>query len=208
MIKITSLRASDGGGAYRVDVKREDAAKAECFYILAAHQREYEFAKGEYPDGAYDVLRRLDGVCRGVRSGRRILGYGANSRSALQMKLIGKGIAPDHADEAVEILIAESGLSESSDAQRLCELQIAKNVGARRILSYLRGRGYGDEALAEVREYLADIDFVPICHRAIMKKYGGIPSDLDVRKKCIDYLLRQGFSYNEIKKAFDTNYGE
>lgn len=208
MIKILSLRASDGGGAYRVDVKREDAGKAECFYVLAAHQREYEFAKGEYPDGAYDVLRRLDAVCRGVKSGRRILGYGANSRSALRMKLIGKGIAPENADEAVEILISESGLSESGDAQRLCELQIAKNIGARRILSYLRGRGYGDEALGEVKEYLSEIDFVPICRRAIDKKYGGIPTDLDIRKKCIDYLLRQGFSYNEIKKAFDANYGE
>ena len=208
MIKILSIRASDGGGAYRVDVKREDAGKAECFYVLAAHQREYEFAKGEYPDGAYDVLRRLDAVCRGVKSGRRILGYGANSRSALRMKLIGKGIAPEYADEAVEILISESGLSESGDAQRLCELQIAKNVGARRILSYLRGRGYGDDALGEVKEYLSEIDFVPICRRAIDKKYGGIPTDLDIRKKCIDYLLRQGFSYNEIKKAFDANYGE
>ncbi len=208
MIKITTLRASDGGGAYRIDVKREDTAKAESFYILAAHQREYEFAKGEYPDGAIEVLKKLDGICRGVKSGRRILGYGANSRSALKMKLIGKGISPECADEAVEILIDESGLSESNDALRLCELQIAKNVGARRILSYLRGRGYGDDSLAEVREYLADIDFVPICHRAIIKKYGGIPSDLDVRKKCIDYLLRQGFSYNEIKKAFDANYGE
>ena len=208
MIKILSIRASDGGGAYRVDVKREDAGKAECFYVLAAHQREYEFAKGEYPDGAYDVLRRLDAVCHGVKSGRRILGYGANSRSALRMKLIGKGIAPEYADEAVEILISESGLSESGDAQRLCELQIAKNIGARRILSYLRGRGYGDEALGEVKEYLSEIDFVPICRRAIDKKYGGIPTDLDIRKKCIDYLLRQGFSYNEIKKAFDANYGE
>ena len=208
MIKITSLRASDGGGAYRVDVKREGAEKAECFYVLAAHQREYEFARGEYPDGAYEVLRRLDGVCRGVRSGRRILGYGANSRSALRMKLIGKGIAPEYADEAVELLISESGLSESSDAQRLCELQIAKNVGARRILSYLRGRGYGDDALGEVKEYLAETDFVPICRRAIMKKYGAVPADLDVRKKCIDYLLRQGFSYNEIKKAFDADHGE
>ena len=208
MIKIISLRASDGGGAYRIDVKREDMVKAESFFILAMHQREYEFAKGEYPDGAYDVLKRLDGVCRGVKSGRRILGYGANSRSALRMKLIGKGISPEYADEAVEILISESGLSESGDAQRLCELQLAKNVGARRIIAYLRGRGYGDDALSEVKEYLADTDFVPICRRAILKKYGGVPTDLDIRKKCIDYLLRQGFSYNEIKKAFDADSGE
>lgn len=208
MIKIHSLRASDGGGAYRIDVKRENSGKAECFYILAAHQREYEFSKGEYPDGAYEVLHRLDGVCRGVKTGRRILGYGANSRSALRMKLIAKGISPEYADEAVEILISESGLSESGDAQRLCELQLAKNVGAKRIISYMCGRGYGDDALCEVREYLAGIDFVPICRRAIQKKYGGIPTDLDIRKKCIDYLLRRGFSYNEIKKAFDADYGE
>ena len=48
MFKITSLRASDGGGAVRIDLKREDEAKGQSLYILAFHQREYEFAKGEY----------------------------------------------------------------------------------------------------------------------------------------------------------------
>ncbi len=204
MFKITSLRASDGGGAVRIDLKREGESKSECLYILASHQREYEFAKGEYPDEAYAVLCRLDGICRGVRSGRRILGYGANSKSALRMKLIGKGIAPEYADEAVEILISESGIDEGTDAMRLCELQIAKNIGARRILTYLRGRGYPDDSLAEVKEHLAEVDFIPICRRAIEKKYGGVPTDFDIKKKCIDYLLRQGFSYNEIKKAFEN----
>lgn len=204
MFKITSLRASDGGGAIRIDIRREGDRKPECLYILATHQREYEFAKGEYPDEAYAVLCRLDGICKGVRSGRRILGYGANSRSALRMKLIGKGISPEYADEAVEILMSESGIDESSDAMRLCELQISKNIGARRILTYLRGRGYSDESLSEVKEHLSGVDFVPICRKAIEKKYGGVPADFDIKKKCIDYLLRQGFSYNEIKKAFEN----
>ena len=120
------------------------------------------------------------------------------------MKLIGKGISPQYADEAVEILISESGIDEVSDAMRLCELQIAKNIGARRILTYLHGRGYPDDSLSEVKEYLSEVDFVPICRKAIEKKYGGIPTDFDIKKKCIDYLLRQGFSYNEIKKAFEN----
>ena len=204
MFKITSLRASDGGGAIRIDIRHEGDRKPESLYILSAHQREYEFAKGEYPNEAYAVLCRLDGICKGVRTGRRILGYGANSKSALRMKLIGKGIAPEYAEEAVEILISESGIDESSDAMRLCELQISKNIGARRILTYLRGRGYSDDSLIEVKEFLAEVDFVPICRRAIEKKYGDIPTDFDIKKKCIDYLLRQGFSYNEIKKAFEN----
>ena len=96
MIKIISLRASDGGGAMRIDIKRDGEEKSEAFYILSSHFREYEFSKGEYPAEAYDVLLRLDAVCRGVKCGRRILGYGANSASALRMKLIGKGIKPEN----------------------------------------------------------------------------------------------------------------
>ncbi len=203
MMKIISLRASDGGGAMRIDTRRESEQKSESFYILTSHQREYEFKKGDYPDSVYDVLVRLDGICKGVKCGRRILGYGANSASALRMKLIGKGIRPEYADEAIEILSSEIGLDESRDAMRLCELQIAKNAGARRILAYLKGRGYSDESLNEVKEYIRDIDFAPICRNAMTKKYGGIPEGLDMRKKCIDYLLRQGFSYSDIKHAME-----
>ena len=62
MVKIISIRASDGGGAMRIDLRREDTEKNESFYILASHFREYEFKKGEYPDSAYDVIVHLDGV--------------------------------------------------------------------------------------------------------------------------------------------------
>lgn len=204
MCFIASVRASDGGGAYRIDIKNDRGAKGESFFILASHQREYDFRKGEYPDEVYGVLCRLSGICKAVKSGRRILGYGANSAAALRMKLIGKGTPAEYADEAVRILQAEVGLDESGDAMRLCELQIGKNIGARRILSYLRGRGYSDDALAEVRRYLAEVDFVPICRKSIVKKYGALPTDFDQKKKCIDYLLRQGFSYSEIKGAFEA----
>ncbi len=202
-MKIISVRASDGGGAYRIDIKKDENAKSEAFFILTSHQREYEFKKGEYPEGAYDVLCRLDGICRGVKSGRRILEYGANSASALRSKLVAKGIKPEYADEAVTILEGEIGLDERRDALRLCELQISKNVGARRIVSYLHGRGYSDDTLLSVREYLAEIDFIPVCRKSMIKKYGEIPADFDKKKKCIDYLLRQGFSYSEIKGAFE-----
>ena len=113
----------------RIDLRRENSEKNESFYILASHFRDYDFKKGEYPDEAYGVIVRLDGVCRGVKSGRRILGYGANSASALRIKLIGKGIRPEYADEAIEILADEIGLDESRDAMRLCELQIEKKIG-------------------------------------------------------------------------------
>ncbi len=203
MLALTSVRASDGGSAYRIDIKKDLNSKGEAFFILALHQREYDFRAGEYPDEAYSVLCRLDTVCKAVKSGRRILGYGANSRSALRAKLIGKGFRAEYADEAVNILQNEIGLDEPGDAMRLCELQISKNIGARRIMSYLRGRGYSEDALAQIREYLSGVDFVPICRRSMIKKYGKIPADFDQKKKCIDYLLRQGFSYGEIKGAFE-----
>lgn len=203
MVKIISIRASDGGGAMRIDLRREDQEKNETFYILASHFRDHDLKKGEYPNEAYDVIVRLDGICRGVKSGRRILGYGANSSSALRMKLIGKGIRPEYADEAINILSSEIGLDESRDAMRLCELQLEKKIGARRIISYLRGRGYSDESLTGVREYLSGVDFAPICRESAIRRYKEIPRDLDQKKKCIDYLLRQGFTYSDIKRAFE-----
>ena len=202
MIKITSVRASDGGAAARVDLKRD--GEKFVFYILRADARRLSLGAGEYEDALFDELMRLDGVCRAVKSGRRILGYGANSESALRAKLIRKGASRESADSAIEILASESGLDEARDAMRLCELQLAKNIGARRIISYLRGRGYSDDALSEVKEYLGSIDFTPICRRSLEKKYGGIPDGIEEKKKCIDYLIRQGFSYADVRRVFDS----
>ena len=201
MIKITSVKSSDGGAAVRVDLKR-DGAK-HVFYILRSDARRLSLSAGEYDDALFDELSTLDSVCSAVKCGRRILCYGANSESALRAKLIRKGASRESADVAINILSSESGLDEERDAMRLCELQLAKNIGARRILAYLRGRGYGDEVLASVKEYLSSIDFTPVCLRSLETKYGGIPESAEEKKKCIDYLIRQGFSYADVRRVFD-----
>lgn len=204
MMRIVSLRASDGGGAIRIDIKHDNEDKSEVYFILSSHFREHGFTRGECSEETLALIRHLDEVCRGVKCGRRILGYGANSASALRMKLIGKGICSDCIDEILAILFDEAGLDEARDAMRLCELQLERGIGARRIISYLRGRGYTDESLADVREYLAELDFGDICRDALLKKFGSLPEDIDRRKKCIDYLLRRGFSYSDIKKAMEA----
>ena len=203
MIKITSIRASDGGAAARIDLKQD--GEKHCFFILREDAIRLSLEAGEYEDSLFSELERLDGVCKAVKSGRRILGYGANSSSALRAKLIRKGISRESAESAIDILASESGLDEERDAMRLCELQLQKNLGARRIIAYLRGRGYGENALSVVTEHLRSVDFTPICRRSLEKKFGGVPEDALEKKKCIDYLIRQGFSYTEVRRAFENS---
>ena len=199
MFRIYGIRAADGGGAMRIDC--EVGEKKESFTILTSDFRARDISRGEHDDDMYELLCELAAVCRGVRIGRRILSYGANSAGALHGKLIGKGISPDAAERAIAIIFSESGIDESRDALRLCELQLAKNVGARRIITYLQSRGYSNEALEPVREYLCGIDFSEICRREIEKKWGKLPSQGEEKQKCVAYLLRRGFTYSDIRAA-------
>ena len=197
---IKSIKAADGGGAVRITALRADGERLS-FYLLKSSYESLSLTTGEYDDSLIDTLTHLDSVSSAVRAGRRTLAYGANSAKALRTKLLRKGYSSNVATTATEILVRESGMDEGEDAMRLCELALSKNIGASRIILYLKNRGYTDDSLTEVKKYLSEIDFSVLCRRSFEKKYRVFPVDEGERQKCIAYLLRQGFTYADIRRA-------
>lgn len=201
-MQIKSIKAADGGSLVRLTLSASDGER-----ITLSLAREYaetlSLRIGECDEQTYSTLVRLDRLTSAVRCGWRILSYGANSKSALTSKLRAKGFSQDIADEATELLVRHSKMDESEDAMRFCELALKKNLGASRILKYLKSRGYGDEALGEVKKHLSAIDFSEICYASLIKKYRTLPRAEDEKKRCVAYLLRQGFTYSDIRRAIE-----
>ncbi len=199
-MQIISIKSADGGGAVRITALSADGERLS-FYLLKSSYDSLSLATGEHDDSFIDTLTHLDAVASAVKAGRRTLAYGANSAKALRTKLLRKGFSPSVVSPAIDILVRESGMDESADAMRLCELALGKNLGASRIILYLKNRGYTDDSLTEVKKYLSEIDFSVLCRRSLEKKYRVFPSDEGERQKCIAYLLRQGFTYADIRRA-------
>ena len=135
------------------------------------------------------------------QKGLLLLGYGALSAKATKAKLMQKGFAEEVADKAVEYLIEKKYIDEKRDAVRLSESLIRKKYGKRRILSAIAAKGYGEDALASVEDFLESVDFVELCRELIKIKLKEMPKDRAAMQKAIAKLVALGYNVSEIKSA-------
>ena len=205
MIEVKSIRTADNGGTILIDVlltSDEDGKKEERSLLLLPEQyRELKIRRGLITREQFDAAEEASVLCQAVRRGRYLLSFGANSSSALCLKLRRKGFPADVAAAAVGIIQSEGAIDEGRDAVRQAELRVRHGEGRQRILSHLRSKGYGSAAIAEAEKYLDGVDFASLCRKVIEKKYGSLPTDRDDRQKCIASLRRLGFTFGQIRQA-------
>ena len=205
-IVITSLRATPDGERIGVSLELCDAARAlrerQTLGIATELFGELGLSRGEISAEAYEALTQAAQLSEAMRRAIYMLGYGANSARSLEQKLRAKGIPAKIAARAVERLADKGYLREESDALRVAQRSLDKGWGLRRILEDLRHRGYGSDAVAAAREALqAEEDFCLHCARAARKKSPAPPSDVAQRRKLSDFLMRYGYSGDEIRYA-------
>ena len=205
-IVITSLRATPDGERIGVSLEICDAARAlrerQTLGIATELFGELGFSRGEISTDAYEALLQAAQLSEAMRRAMNMLGYGANSARSLEQKLRAKGIGAKIAARAVERLAEKGYLREESDALRVAQRSLDKGWGLRRILEDLRHRGYGNEAVAAAREaLLAEEDFGMRCACAARKKSSAPPCDVTQRRKLSDFLMRYGYSGDEIRYA-------
>ena len=86
---------------------------------------------------------------------------------------------------------------------------LKKLWGARRILAQLSAKGYSDAALAEVRDFLSDVDFAPSLRTLIEKKYpNALSADRHEREKAVAALIRYGYPISLIRAVVSKMGGE
>ncbi|MBR7184312.1 MAG: RecX family transcriptional regulator [Clostridia bacterium] len=162
----------------------------------------YAKAAGRILDG--EQIAALDEAAdrfSAVERGLNLLSYGDATRAGLARKLRTRGIGRDEAEAAADALAARGYIDEDAQVERFLRAELRKGRGPARILAAAREKQFGDEAIAHLRDAMAEVDFAEICAAVIEKKYGEFPEEPNAKKRAIAALMRLGFSYGEIKAA-------
>ena len=199
--KILRVRAADGGARLLVVVESAEAGEVrkETLVVFSAHFNRLP-AVGEIDEEMLCHLRREHALCAALDTGLRSLSAGGGSRTQLTQKLRARGVERDVAAEAVEELSARGYLQERESALAATARDLRKLWGDRRILADLQAKGYGDEALCAVREYLTQQDGTARCVRLLEKKRIRTLDAQDA-DKLIASLMRYGYTRTEIREA-------
>lgn len=175
----------------------------EKYPLLLSQYREMNLQTGEIDAEAAQRIADASGVCRAFMRGLTSLSYGDRSARELTYKLVQKGSAKEHAEQAVSMLIDAGYLRESSAALREAERNVAKLRSRRRVEYDLRAKGYQAQDV-EVQAYLDEVDFDEICAKALATQCRhGIPEG-DERKKLYQKMLAQGFTSSQVRAAFES----
>ena len=196
--EILSVRAAEGGArlVLTVESEAEGEKSRETLTVLTARFMRAP-QKGEIDAQMLANLRREHALCAALQTGLRSLSASGSSRLQLRQKLCTKGVARDVAEDAVDALCEKGYLDEQKSALAAAESDLRKLWGDRRILADLRAKGYGEEALAAVRELLADKDGAARLVRLLQKRR----FDVENPEKLIAALMRYGYTRTEIRAA-------
>lgn len=146
-----------------------------------------------------------DPVEAAVARGLRLLAYGDMSRCRLVRKLNERGVPPDTAEQAADILETSGYLREADACLRRAEQGARKGWGKRRIAEDLYAQRYPRELVEEVMDTLSDeVNFADACAAVIRKKYRTVPTDSDSRRRMTASLARLGYSMEDIRAAIQT----
>lgn len=126
-----------------------------------------------------------------------------HSRLELRQKLIRRGFASDHIEQALEQLALERWLDEGRYAELYACNRADRGYGPLRIACELRARGVSEECVAATLAMLED-SWLPKL-REVHRKYFKtvIPADAAERIQQTQTLRRRGFTLDQIKRLFE-----
>ena len=205
-IQIVHAAARQSGGVV-VKIRMTDGEFRETRSLVLS---ELEWARlglavgDELDEARFDALECAAEYCEAMRRGAELLSYGANSRSALAIKLRRRGYDRQLCERVAAELYAKGYINESADAEGIVRSCLARGYGKKRIVIKLRERGYENEVIARVLDGLDDVDFAESCAALIRKRCGGeLPTQRAEYDKLVAAMVRYGYSYGEIKEALE-----
>lgn len=151
----------------------------------------------------FDILEDAARTCRAIQKGSDLLSYSSASKAGLVKKLRMRGFDREIAQQAADFLESAHFIDEQGDVRRAVDSYLKKLWGRKRIYCELVKKGYDKNDVAETVESVEFEQFVENCATLIRKKVREVPRDPVERKKLVAFLSRYGYSFSEIREAFD-----
>lgn len=132
----------------------------------------------------------------------RLLEFRAHSEAELAQKLRRAGAEPEHIDAVLEFLREYHFVDDRIYAERLAaDLANLKKFGRHRIMAELSRKGIARDICNDVIDEL-ELDEEEMLLPLMEKKLGG-DFDRKSRDRAFRYFAARGYSFDDIKRAFD-----
>ena len=154
-------------------------------------------------EDTFDALEKCSRECLAIRKGSDLLAYSSSSRKRLIDRLKNKGIDRETAESAASHLAKIGAINEDLNAEHEVSSCLRKLWGKKRIYQELLAKGYEKEHIANAIEDISKDQMIENCVALFRKKHKMLPDDPNVRKKIVGSLVRYGYTFDEIKRAFE-----
>lgn len=188
-----------------LQISDDDGNKERRKILLFTNQYlELGLRKGMLIDTeTFDNIERCSKECLAIRKGSDLLSHSSSSRKRLVYRLRNKGVDRESAENAAQYLQEVGAINEPLDVERQLDLCLRKLWGKKRIYQELLSKGYEKEHILNALENITKEQMIENCVLLLRKKHKSIPDESDVRKKIAGSLVRYGYSFDEIKCAFE-----
>lgn len=199
--RIESVRRSATPIAIECTIIYNDNGEKKTVNVLRSEWAELGCGAGDFvTEGVLEEIELCAIVCEAALCGCRLLGYSDASVRTLADKLRRRGYGRFAAERAAAAIEAAGYINEPEQIKRRARQSAERKLrGMRRVIEDLYAHGYRRENI-DCWADECDIDFGEICARAIERR-GGIPEDADGKRKLLQYLYRQGFSAEDIRRG-------
>lgn len=154
-------------------------------------------------EDTFDALEKCSRECLAIRKGSDLLAYSSSSRKRLIDRLKNKGIDRETAESAASHLAKIGAINEDLNAEHEVSSCLRKLWGKKRIYQELLAKRYEKEHIANAIEDISKDQMIENCVALFRKKHKMLPDDPNVRKKIVGSLVRYGYTFDEIKRAFE-----
>ena len=206
-IEIISVNAMSEGAEMLLTLQISDDAdnkERRKLLIFTNQYLELGLRKGMILDeDTFDALEKCSRECLAIRKGSDLLAYSSSSRKRLIDRLKNKGIDRETAESAASHLAKIGAINEDLNAEHEVSSCLRKLWGKKRIYQELLAKGYEKEHIANAIEDISKDQMIENCVALFRKKHKMLPDDPNVRKKIVGSLVRYGYTFDEIKRAFE-----
>jgi len=204
-IQIVHAAARQSSGvAVRVRISDGELKESRSMVLSESEWARLGFKAGDQLNEAeYEELEQAAEYCEAVRRGLELLSYGANSRSALTVKLRRRGYDRELSERVASELYRGGLINENADAEGIVRSCLSRGYGKKRIVIKLRERGYENDVISQVLDSFDEVDFAANCAAMIRKKFKVLPTERAEIDKLVAAMVRYGYSYGEIKEALE-----